>query len=177
MSRTFSTKKGSLDSLKVSERCGCKHRRPARCDEWSSRARGRSPAPSTKAPMGRDESGGVSSSVSRDRFRDGVIADLTRRAGAGFVRTDRRGPPLHSSDATCPLGVRARLETERQISLFSNPSAAAKTIRARRASPCDVLRRRDSASNSARSSSLKETASPPLSPSSRASNQNAELET
>ena len=24
MSRTFSTKKGSLDSLKVSERCGCK---------------------------------------------------------------------------------------------------------------------------------------------------------
>ena len=95
-----------------------------------------------KAPMGR---------VRRrlfqrqpDHFRDGVIADLTRRAGG---KSTERGPPPHSGDATCPRCPRSP-ETNGDL-LVLQPFRRRQDER--RASPCDVLRRRDSASNSARS--------------------------
>ena len=113
--RTFSTKKGSL-GLKVSERCGCKPKA-----RQMQRARGRS-APSEGS------NGSRPPSLPASGPRDGVIADLTRRAGAGFV-VQTVEALRRSGDAN---GVRARLETK----WFSNPSAADKTIRARRASPC-----------------------------------------
>ena len=88
-----------------------------------------------------------------DRFRDGVIADLTRRAGAGFVVQTVEA--LRRIAAT-PLahGVRARLETNGDLLVLQpfrrrqdDPSPPRKPLRR-----CDD----ETASNSARSSSLKE---------------------
>ena len=110
-----------------------------------------------KAPMGR---------VRRrlfqrqpDRFRDGVIADLTRRAGAGFVVQTVEALRRIAATPGLAHGVRARLETNGDLdSLFSNEGLLAEPPRRseqppRDLSPCDVLRRRDTvsalASNSA----------------------------
>ena len=123
-------------------------------DAMNGRGRvGRSPAPSSEGSNGSRPAASLPASAGPlPRWRHRRF-DAARRGGVR--RTDRRGPPPHSGDATCPRCPRSPRD-ERRSPLFSNPSAAAKTIRARRTSPCDVLRRRDSASNSARSSSLKE---------------------
>ena len=116
-------------------------------------ARGRSPAPSSEGSNGSRPAASLPASAGPlPRWRHRRF-DAARRGGVR--RTDRRGPPPHRRRRHLPT-VSALASRRTAISLFSKPSAAAKTIRARRASPCDVLRRRDSASNSARSSSLKE---------------------
>ena len=93
------------------------------------------------------------------------IADLTRRAGAGFVVQTVEA--LRRIAAT-PLahGVRARLETNGDLLMFSNPSAAAKTIRARMRKP---LRRQNATTRQRLQFGAlviaQRVSSPPLSPS------------
>ena len=75
-----------------------------------------------------------------DGLGDGVVANLARRSGPGLVMK-----PVQ------PM----RVKTAAQIALFSNPSAAANTMRARRASACPVFLARTNPDSSARSVSLK----------------------
>ena len=85
-------------------------RRPARCDEWS-RARGRSPAPSSEGSNGSRPAASLPASAGPlPRWRHRRF-DAARRGGVR--RTDRRGPPPHSGDATCPRCPRSPRDERR----------------------------------------------------------------
>ena len=122
----FSTKKGSLDSHgKVSEHAAAS-RRPARCDDGRGRVAAR--------PRHRANVQWVATAASLprqpDRFRDGVIADLTRRAGAGF-HSYRPVEALRCIAAT-PLAHGSALASNRGERRSPCSPTAAETIRARR---------------------------------------------
>ena len=152
-----STKKGrsQLEGLRAMLPAS---RRPATCDEWS-RARGQLAAPSSEGSNG-SASGGVSSSVSRTASAMPIIADLTRR-DPGRGSSYRPSRPLRRIAAIAIAHGVGSPRDERR-----SPCSPTLTPPPRRSSPPrKPLRRlatRDSATNSARSSSLKDDRQPPL---------------
>jgi len=151
MSRTFSTKSGSLESLKVSCRCGCKPkarqmRQTAVCDKPILRAIRRCGSSASHLPAA------VSSVLAMTAST--CVSLIVRGApgrGASSSPSSRCSMNLaRHFDTVCGV-TRCRLATV----LLSMPSAPARTMRARCASACAVLRRSVSATSCSRSSSLR----------------------
>lgn len=104
MSRTFSTKSGSDESLKVSLQCGCRPK-ARQMREWST-ARSQPPWPSSAATSRCHLQGQA------DRLGDLSIADPARRARLWLVEqpieavSDEAAPPLRDCVGVCAhLGV------------------------------------------------------------------------
>ncbi len=149
MSRTFSTKSGSLESLNVSCRCGCRPkarqmRETAVCDRPASRAMER--VLQWVAPAG------TLSNVLAITASMRVSSMLRGAPGRGASsRPSSRCSTKRARHFETVCGVtRWRAAT----TLLSAPAAQAKTIRARSASACAVLRRSVNASSCSRSVSL-----------------------
>ena len=89
----------------------------------------------------------------RHHLGDLVVADLARRAGPRLI-VEPAEPPLGKAGTPQADGPSrdAQLLGDRQI---TQTVAAKSTIRARRAAPCDDLRRRTRRSSSTRSRSLR----------------------
>lgn len=150
MSRTFSTNAGSVESLKVSLRCG---RRP--------KARQTRPTVVAERPA----------ALAIERRLQWVapagIASRVRVTSAATASSPiRRGAPLlGSSDSPASRAaakrsrhlptVRAQTPASPATAWLVRPSAQRRTMRARSASPCGALLRRAKPSSSARSGSLR----------------------
>ena len=164
MSRTLSMNSGSLDSLKVSERCGCNPKAlQMRCTVVAE-------MPLARAIERRLQWVASSGTVSSVRVTTSAILSSPILRGA-----PGRGA---SSSPAIPLSAKRRRQVptvSRDTPSFSaiaellSPSAASSTIRARRAAPRDDLRRRTRRSSSTRSPSLRTiaTALPRAMPASR----------
>ena len=150
MSRTLSTNSGSLDSLKVSTRCGCRPNAPQmRCTVVADR------------PVAR----AIERRLQWVAF-SGTVSSVFVTTSATLSSPILRGAPGRGSSESpsSPWSAKRRRQVptvSRATSSFSaiavllNPSAAKSTIRARRAAPCDDLRRRTRPSSSCRSVSLR----------------------
>ena len=146
MSRTFSTKSGSLESLNVSCRCGCRPkarqmRETAVCDRPASRAMLRvlqwvAPAGTLSNVLA------ITASTRASSIERGAPGRGASR------RPSRRCSTKRARHLQTVCGVtRWRAAT----TLLSAPSAQFKTMRARSASACAVLRRSVKASSCSRS--------------------------
>ena len=149
MSRTFSTNSGSEESVKVSLRCGCRPK--ARQMRWTVEAHSRSPRPSGAATRGwrRAASPPVTGEWSRRSPHRGSCAARPDGARPGARRGGAGKRRRHFAT------VLASAPTSTQIALFSSPAEAARTIRARRASPCPVFCARARDTSSRRSGSVR----------------------
>ena len=171
MSRTLSTNSGSLDSLKVSERCGCNPKAPQmRCTVVAE-------MPVARAIERRLQ--WVASS--------GIVSSVRVTTSAILSSPILRGAPGRGSSSSPARRLAAKRRrhvptVSRETPSFSatarllSPSAAKSTIRARRAAPCDDLRRRTRCSSSTRSASLRTiaTALPRAMPASKSPTPSAE---
>ena len=147
-SRTFSTKSGSVESLKVSTRCGCRPKaRQIRCTVAVDR-------PLALAMPRELQCVPSAGRLSRVRLITASIRSSPILRGAP-ERGSSRSPSSRCSAKrwrhlrTVSGCTSSRAPTSRGLPV----SAQASTIRARSASPCAVRRRAASASNAARSAS------------------------
>jgi len=149
MSRTFPTKSGSFESLKISVLCGCNPK--ARQMRWMV-----SGAQPTALAIARSDQcvapGGVVSSVSRivSAISSSPILGGVPGRGSSSSPSSRRSAKRRRHLPT----VLASAPTSMQIALFSCPDAAASTIRARRAIAWPVFCARAKDCSSRRSAKL-----------------------
>ena len=150
MSRTLSMNSGSLDSLKLSTRCGCRPKAPQiRCTVVAE-------MPVARAIERRLQWVAPSGIVSSARITTSAILSSPILRGAPG-RGSSSSPPSRLSAKRARHRPTVRRETPNfsAIAKLLSPSAAKSTIRARRAAPCDDLRRRTRRSSSTRSRSLR----------------------
>ena len=150
-STTFSTNSGSVDSLKVSCRCGL------RSNSLPDPPDGRlATAPMRAAIDARDQCVALPASAPaspRSPPRPGPDRIDGGRPGRGLVDQPVQ-PALHEpAPATCPPS-RLRHPSFAATCLLASPSAHASTIRDRNANACDDFARRAHRTNCARSSSV-----------------------
>ena len=109
---------------------------------WSRANVACSPAPSSEGSNG-STSGGVSSRRQPDRFRDWRHRrfDAARRQAGFVVQTVEAPPACIAGRAPLAHGVRARLDRRTADQALVRPTLPPppRRVRARRASPCDVL--------------------------------------
>ena len=149
MSRTFSTNSGSVDSLKVSLRCG-----------FSPKARQTRPTveadrPAALAIERRLQWVAPAGIASRVRVTSAATASSPIRRGAPLLGSSDRPASRAAANRSRHLPTMwAQTRTSPATARLVRPSAQRRTTRARNASPCGAFRRRAKPSSSARSGPL-----------------------
>ena len=149
MSRTFSTNAGSVESLKVSLRCGCRPKaRQTRPTVVADR-------PTAFAIERRLQWVAPAGIVSRVRVTSAATASSLIRRGAPLLgSSDRPASRAVAKRSRHLPTVWAQALTSPATAWLVRPSAQRRTMRARSASPCGAFRRRAKPSSSARSGPL-----------------------
>src|SRR5438445_7690138 len=149
MSRTFSIRSGSVDSLKLSLRCG---RKPKARQIRATLLRLRPTRFASDRVLQCVASRGLLSSVSVTAFSTAASLILRGAPGRGSSRSP--STPLRMNRERQRPTVRRDIPRRLATSLLFPPSAHDRMMRAREASACAVLRRRTQRSSSARCSAL-----------------------
>jgi hypothetical protein len=148
MSRTLATKSGPVDSLKVSNRCGCRPKaRHIRCTVETD-------SPLARAMLRELQWVALGGFVSRVRMITASIRASSIVRGVPDRGSSRRPSSRCSTKRRRHLPtVSGSIPRRDATTLLCSPSAQARMIRARCAKPCAVLRRDASDVNSRRSPS------------------------